>query len=227
MSWTLAPALVQLRQELNARWPGRSKASDGTIGDAAHKSRVSEHNPDEDGVVRAMDVTAAGINVQELLDAAIRDDRVHYVIFNRKIYSRTHGWAPRDYKGASPHTKHVHISLRNRTSEDASRATVERAAADTSPWFGSAPATPPTSTTLKKGSRGPTVARLQEGLVKIFPAYRLHVAPKGKLLAVDGIFGDHTAAWVKEFQRRVGITADGIVGPATRAKLAVYGIKVQ
>ena len=51
MSWTLAPALVQLRQELNARWPGRSKASDGTIGDAAHKARVSEHNPDADGVV--------------------------------------------------------------------------------------------------------------------------------------------------------------------------------
>jgi hypothetical protein len=36
---------------------------------------------------------------------------------------------------------------------------------------------------------------------------------------VDGIFGHGTLAVVKEFQRRNGLTIDGIVGPATWALL--------
>ena len=38
-------------------------------------------------------------------------------------------------------------------------------------------------------------------------------------LAVDGIYGSDTAAAVKTFQKKNGLTADGIVGPATFAKL--------
>lgn len=37
----------------------------------------------------------------------------------------------------------------------------------------------------------------------------------------DGDYGDETAAYTAEFQKRVGIAADGIVGPATRAAMAV------
>jgi hypothetical protein len=40
-------------------------------------------------------------------------------------------------------------------------------------------------------------------------------------LAVDGIKGSATTAAVKEFQRRSGLVADGIIGPKTRAKLGV------
>lgn len=36
---------------------------------------------------------------------------------------------------------------------------------------------------------------------------------------IDGVFGDRTKAAVKAFQRHNGLTADGVVGPATRAKL--------
>lgn len=36
---------------------------------------------------------------------------------------------------------------------------------------------------------------------------------------IDGIFGDRTKAAVKAFQRHNGLTADGIVGSKTRAKL--------
>lgn len=83
---------------------------------------------------------------------------------------------------------------------------------------------PTTYAVLRVGSRGDAVRRLQAGLNRVFPAYRHDLG--GKLLAVDGIFGTATEAWVKEFQRRVGITADGLVGPATRAALARHGIEV-
>lgn len=211
-NWTLAPALTQLIQEVNARWPKRSKAYDGTIGDTAHQARTSEHNPDSLGVVRAVDIDIDGISVQQLLDATIGDQRVHYVIYNRRIYSRTHGWKARAYTGASAHTRHVHISLRNRTSEQASPAVVAAAAADTSAWFASQPAPAPTPAltlsvaALKRaryadppksgtpvGVSGAQVRALEAALVKT-----------GWLDAkrADGHYGSETVAAVQAFQRR-------------------------
>lgn len=70
--------------------------------------------------------------------------------------------------------------------------------------------------TLTLGFRSTAVGRLQAGLNAKFPAY--------SKLKVDNSFGPATLAVVKEFQRRTGLTADGRVGPLTRAKLAKYGI---
>jgi len=112
--WHLAPSLVALVNEVDARWPARSKDSDGSIGDASHAARVSDHNPDYSagGVVRAVDITRKGIDVDELLSALIRDGRVWYVIWNRRIASVTYGWKWKPYSGSSPHTEHVHVSIR-------------------------------------------------------------------------------------------------------------------
>ena len=85
MSWHLAPALDRLRDEVNAKWPNRSKASDGTIGDAAHSSRTSDHNPNSRRSVNAMDITAKGIDTDTLIAAAKRHPSVRYIIFNRRI----------------------------------------------------------------------------------------------------------------------------------------------
>ena len=62
--------------------------------------------------------------------------------------------------------------------------------------------------TLKMGSKGPDVKRLQEALNK-----------KGYSLKVDGDFGPSTQAAVKNFQRVNKLTDDGIVGPKTWEKL--------
>jgi putative chitinase len=58
--------------------------------------------------------------------------------------------------------------------------------------------------TIRKGSRGPLVAEVQE---------KLGIAP------ADGIFGPGTERQVKRWQQKNGLVADGIVGPKTLGKL--------
>jgi hypothetical protein len=122
MAWRVAKSLLRLREQINQMAPNRSKASDGTIGDAAHASRTSDHNPwvkdGNIGVVTAMDITndiANGCDAQALVDALVnsRDPRIKYIIWNRKkINSRIQPWVWRNYTGANPHTKHFHLSVR-------------------------------------------------------------------------------------------------------------------
>lgn len=132
--WRVAKALLTLREQVNAMAPNRRKKSDGTIGDAAHASRDSDHNPwvsdGSVGVVTAMDIThdpLGGCDAGALANAllASRDPRIKYVIFNRRIAShmRKGEAAPfewRAYGGSNPHTQHVHISVREvKTAYDA------------------------------------------------------------------------------------------------------------
>ena len=70
--------------------------------------------------------------------------------------------------------------------------------------------TPPASTVLKKGMKGPEVRKLQQDLTN--KGY----STKG----VDGIFGPNTEAAVKRFQQANNIKADGVVGEATKKALA-------
>jgi hypothetical protein len=135
--WRVAKALLTLRDQVNAMAPNRRKKSDGTIGDAAHASRDSDHNPwvrdGASGVVTAMDIThdaPGGCDAGALAEAilASRDPRIKYVIFNRRIASHLQkgatppfGWRP--YGGSNPHTHHVHISVREeKTAYDATEA---------------------------------------------------------------------------------------------------------
>lgn len=112
MAWRLANSLIQLRNEVNIAYPNRSKASDGTIGDASHSSRTSQHNPNPAGVVTAMDIThdpSHGLDAGVLANKLINDPRTWYVIWNRKIWEAGR-WT--NYTGSSPHDKHVHISTK-------------------------------------------------------------------------------------------------------------------
>jgi hypothetical protein len=132
MSWRMARSLDTLLAELNEAAPKRSKVSDGGIGDAAHASRDSDHNPwvtrDGVGIVRARDFThdpAGGLDCGRLATTlavmlgrpgerpahpALGDGA--YVIFRRRIISRARigeGWRP--YTGSNPHDKHLHLSV--------------------------------------------------------------------------------------------------------------------
>ena len=56
-SFRLAKSLETLRQQIDQLAPNRDKDNDGWIGDTSHQTRKSEHNPDSNGVVRALDIS--------------------------------------------------------------------------------------------------------------------------------------------------------------------------
>jgi len=110
---SLAPSLVRLRSETNTLWPARSRDSDGWIGDKLHQARSSDHNPDEHGIVHAIDVTASGIQVTRFVVDVTQHGATHYVIWRGFLYSRYNGFVAVPYYGANPHNDHVHVSIRH------------------------------------------------------------------------------------------------------------------
>ena len=64
---------------------------------------------------------------------------------------------------------------------------------------------------LNFGDRGPEIEELQQVL-------NLQLALD---IDVDGIFGKDTLNAVREFQRRNGLSIDGVVGPNTAAALGI------
>lgn len=235
--WRLAGSLAQLRAEADAAAPARSRVSDGTIGDAAHAARLSDHNPNAAGVVRALDLTN-----DPLLNLPVVAERMRaravpallgggYVILNGRITAPdlSH-W--RAYTGPNPHVAQMHVSASTDPGRYDARA----------PWgvFSSeqpAPAPPPpppvapvpagfpgpdltgTGPGLRgeEGHNGPRVQSLQSFLNRNYPAY--------SRLATDGWWGPRTSAVVAEFGHRSGIgSADGRnIGPRLAAALTGAG----
>ena len=116
--------------QANELWPNRSRVSDGTIGDPAHSARASDHNPDAEGWVRAVDLThdpANGCDAHAWARrvAARRDPRVKYLISNGQIWNPSLSPEWRTYTGMNAHTRHVHLSIKS----------TDAALNDTAPWF--------------------------------------------------------------------------------------------
>lgn len=125
--WRVANSLDVLLDEINRAAPNRSKVSDGSIGDAAHASRDSDHNPwrivNGIGVVGARDFThdpPGGLDCAVLAANLVELYRAGhpalgsgaYTIWQRRIISRDRfgeGWRP--YTGSNPHDHHLHQSV--------------------------------------------------------------------------------------------------------------------
>jgi hypothetical protein len=139
------PCLGRLRTDLNRLAPNRDKSSDGTIGDTAHQSRVSDHNDDEVGNVPIrdadgkhevhaydadVDLREPGLTMEMVVQHIVArcrsgaEKRLRYVIFNRRIWEASNGWRQRAYSGDNPHDKHAHFSSSYETAREA----------DTSSW---------------------------------------------------------------------------------------------
>jgi hypothetical protein len=130
----LVPCLDALRDEFDELNQTRDDSTDGWIGDAAHSSRDSDHNPDESGAthdedsdntdeVHAIDVDKTGpwpngMTMSLATDLIVKnhrtgvDNRLQNVIYNRQIASDENGWVWQDYGGDNAHTEHAHFSAR-------------------------------------------------------------------------------------------------------------------
>ena len=232
MAWRNCKASVALIGEINAKWPGRDRASDGTIGDASHATRSSDHNPwvivAGQGVVRARDIDKDGIDANWLAEhlrqlGAKGDPRLAgggYVIFNRRITNPDfRSW--RVYIGSNPHTAHLHVSFSRNASGFDSPAGWGIAAAATPAGGGATAASLPT---LRYGMRNnPAVAALQ----RFCNAHGWR--PALPLLPSTGNYLDQTRAVVEAAQAQMGVTgadADGSVcGPRTNAALWARGYR--
>lgn len=131
----LVYAGVTLRNQVNLRWPSRDKRSDGWIGDSAHQARPSDHNPDKNGWVHALDIDHDFLGgnrgseeaekfANELIKLA-RDGgdrgRLKYVVYNNRIASGTHTnqyWTWRS--GNWGHIQHIHVSFTPKAQKDGS-----------------------------------------------------------------------------------------------------------
>jgi hypothetical protein len=126
----LSKAATQLREQFDDSFADRDRTSDGWIGDSRHAARKSDHNPDEQGWVRAIDVDRdlSGKAKPDLMPdvadqlriLAKSDKRISYIIFAGQITSSKSLWRWRPYTGINKHDHHCHISFTTKGDEDSS-----------------------------------------------------------------------------------------------------------
>jgi hypothetical protein len=124
MKVKLSKAAIQLREQIDDSYPDRDRLSDGWIGDRKHSARKSDHNPDEQGWVRALDIdrdlhkSGKPDLMPDLVDQvrlackSKQEKRISYIIFDGRICSPILNWRWRKYTGANKHIKHAHFSFK-------------------------------------------------------------------------------------------------------------------
>lgn len=213
-SWRLAKSIERLESEIEEHYPGTTVWD---IGDEAHRSTWSDHNPNECcDVVCAADVKGdGGIDLAAFVRHLIADPHpnLRYVIFNHKIYERANGFKAKAYSGTSGHEEHAHVSDgdgpdgRSTSGYDSAASWKIKDLKD-----GTSSTTPDTATetlgekmpTIQNGNKGSRVRMLQGLLI----AWKYSIA-------VDGVFGPKTEKAVRSFQGKYANPVDGVVGPIT------------
>jgi hypothetical protein len=127
----LCAAGKQLREQIDDAFADRDRTSDGWVGDTRHSARKSDHNPDVNGWVRAIDVDRdlsgkpkpdimPDLADQIRLAGKSGEKRIAYVIFDGRIASPRLNWRWRKYTGSNKHNHHCHISFTQKGDEDGS-----------------------------------------------------------------------------------------------------------
>jgi len=222
--WWVSEGLNSLLSEVNARWPKRSKASDGSIGDTAHSARASDHNPRANGEVCARDFTANGIDAnwfaEYLRSRSLNGDkRIKYIIWNRRIFNPSVSKEWRKYTGSNAHTHHVHVSVVPGCGKSPGWGLVTSNPITSSSGKVITPASnsgiiarrPDILPVIKRGVRNPWVGLLQRCL-------EIHV---------DEQFGTDTQKSVTNWQYSQKIPNHGIVDQLTWASLLTKGGIIQ
>jgi hypothetical protein len=126
----LSKAAKQLREQFDDEFSDRDRLSDGWIGDSRHQAKPSDHNPDANGWVRAIDIDrdlykgGKPDNMGDLVDQirlackSKSEKRISYIIFDGRICSPILNWKWRKYTGANKHTKHAHFSFKKEADND-------------------------------------------------------------------------------------------------------------
>ena len=140
MGWTVAKLCkggVTLRDQIDRRWPKRDRKYEGWLGDQAHSSRESDHNPSGvNQIVRAIDIDenlgtfsnggTARVLANQLIDYAVSglpgSNRLKYVVYENRIASGTYRktwwkWRHGTYLG---HEAHIHVSFTSSADRDGS-----------------------------------------------------------------------------------------------------------
>lgn len=215
MSWRLAKSLGVLGGQVDQLAPNRSKRSDGTIGDTAHAARRSDHNPDEQGIVRARDITHdpdKGADMRKVTEQLriSKDARIKYVIFDGRMFSsysnsRRQAWEWGEYTGSNPHKSHAHISVvPTATADQIDRWAIE-GGEDTM--------------TITQGARGQFVGAWQAALN--IAAVRNGIMSDVFPLDTDDVYGADTTAAVKAYQTAANLPVTGDLDDHTRDLLVI------
>jgi hypothetical protein len=135
----VVPALLALDRELTSVAPKRTLPT-WYAGDAAHKTRPSGHNADDtpgskpetndaDSIpeIRAGDFRLplnAPFSTEQVVQLLVQGCRagrikwIRYIIFNRRIWSKSTGWTTRQYTGSNTHEGHFHVSCEPETEHE-------------------------------------------------------------------------------------------------------------
>lgn len=223
---SLAHNLAVRRDLIRSCWAG---VTIGWIGDAAHQSEQSDHNPDAAGIVHAIDVMVTGARAAAVVEWCLRQPAdLEYLIHNRTIWTRANGWKPKRYTGTDPHTNHVHISGRHGTSgRNAATGTgYDLGAAASTPTGAPCrvatpkPPAPKPPAQFRPGSRALQLAKPPMSGADVRFVQRF-IGPR-HAGAADGVYGPHTAAGVRWYQSMRGGSPTGHVGPWTWHEMGIH-----
>lgn len=214
--WRLAKSLVVLTSELEHAYPDTVVWN---IGDKAHQSTRSDHNPNECcNVVCAVDVVDdTDIDLPKFVAHLIANPHpnLRYVIYNRVIYQRKNGFKPQVYTGPNAHARHAHVSVGSGP-DGRSTSGYDSMVSWNIDDLNDAPSPPKPSkptTKTKPGDRMPTIQRGNKGSrVRMLQGLLL---AWGYNIKLDGVFGKNTDKAVRAFQTKYAKPVDGIVGPLT------------